>query len=123
MLTPQMVVQVQVQMVLLQILAPWQLVFQQSWPYDQRSIILTFVQSPPISAFVHSLCAACPAISGEHIHANSSGMTGSMVNVSCDDGYTMNGNPLLVCLSSGQWSPAVPSCVGGTPAPSSSGSG
>ena len=36
--------------------------------------------------------------------------TGSVARYSCDEGYTLDGNAVRVCQSSGEWSGTDPTC-------------
>ena len=54
---------------------------------------------------------SCPRISGSHLFANISDTSlNVVVKVTCETGYVVSGNTVLVCQN-GVWSPAVPTCV------------
>ena len=60
------------------------------------------------------LAPHCPPLEGSHLVVNSSvSEHGSIVAVSCDPGYQIQGPHVLECLDTGAWSGAVPTCAYG----------
>ena len=74
--------------------------------------VLVCSSSGQWSPAVPSCSANCPAITSQHMYINSTETSyGSIVKVACDNGYKVEGEAILTCLSSGQWSAPIPSCI------------
>ncbi|XP_029944330.1 sushi, von Willebrand factor type A, EGF and pentraxin domain-containing protein 1 isoform X2 [Salarias fasciatus] len=58
-------------------------------------------------------CADCPKLESSvpHLHASSLEVSpGAQVQLSCDPGFYLVGEPVLQCQNKGEWSHALPSC-------------
>ncbi|XP_055973137.1 sushi, von Willebrand factor type A, EGF and pentraxin domain-containing protein 1 [Sorex fumeus] len=79
-----------------------------AWP-DFLSGVVGKVKIEPKSIF----CSDCPPLEGSvpHLRTASADLKpGSKINLSCDPGFQLVGNPVRSCLNQGQWTQPLPHC-------------
>ena len=76
----------------------------------QRPHAYWYVHVPNILFAVH--CSPLTAPLNGHLSSDAT-VSGTVVEVTCNDGYLLDGERELVCQSSGSWSTSMPACVQG----------